>query len=127
MSADATKAFYEEYRSVCDMTAEFYLQTIEDVFQQHKLPKGELTYRGRKVDPSAIVDTAILAVEGEKDDISGVGQTRAALSLATKLSPKKKKYFLAETVGHYGIFNGRRWRENIAPVLEQWIAEHAQG
>jgi len=126
-SADATKTFYEEYRSVCDMTAEFYLQTIEDVFQQHKLPKGELTYRGRKVDPSAIVDTAILAVEGEKDDISGVGQTRAALTLASKLAPKKKKYFLAETVGHYGIFNGRRWRETIAPVLEQWIAEHAQG
>jgi poly(3-hydroxybutyrate) depolymerase len=126
-SVDSTKAFYEEYRSVCDMTAEFYLQTIEDVFQQHKLPKGELTYRGRKVDPAAIVDTAILAVEGERDDISGVGQTKAALTLATKLSAKKKKYHLAETVGHYGIFNGRRWREEIAPVLEQWIAGHERG
>ena len=126
-SADATKAFYEEYRSVCDMTAEFYLQTIEDVFQQHKLPKGELLYRGRVVDPAAITDTAILAIEGEKDDISGVGQTRAALTIATSLPAEKKKYHLAETVGHYGIFNGRRWREQIAPVLEQWIAEHAQG
>jgi len=108
------------------MTAEFYLQTIEDVFQAHKLPRGELTYRGRKVDPSAIVDTALLAIEGERDDISGVGQTKAALTLADKLAAKKKKYFLAETVGHYGIFNGRRWRESIAPVLEQWIAEHAR-
>ncbi len=123
-SADSTKAFYEEYRSVCDMTEEFYLQTIQDVFQQHKLPKGELTHRGRKVDPGAITDTAILAIEGERDDISGVGQTKAALSIATSLPDAKKKYFLAEQVGHYGIFNGRRWRDEIAPVLEQWIAEH---
>ena len=126
-SADATKAFYEEYRSVCDMTAEFYLQTIEDVFQQHKLPKGELLFRGRKVDPAAIVDTAILAVEGERDDISGVGQTKAALTIATGLPDTMKKYHLAETVGHYGIFNGRRWRDEIAPVLEAWISEHARG
>jgi poly(3-hydroxybutyrate) depolymerase len=124
-SADSTKAFYEEYRSVCDMTEEFYLQTIEDVFQQHKLPKGELLHRGRKVDPGAITDTAILAIEGERDDISGVGQTKAALTIAKNLPEKMKKYFLAEKVGHYGIFNGRRWREEIAPVLEKWIAGHA--
>ncbi|HEY0270042.1 MAG TPA: polyhydroxyalkanoate depolymerase [Sphingomonas sp.] len=123
-SADSTKAFYEEYRSVCDMTAEFYLQTIEDVFQTHKLPKGELLHRGRKVDPGAIADTALLAIEGERDDISGIGQTRAALTLATALPEAKKRYYLAETVGHYGIFNGRRWREIIAPVLEEWIARH---
>lgn len=123
-SADGTKAFYEEYRSVCDMTEEFYLQTIVDVFQQHKLPKGQLKHRGRKVDPGAITHTAILAVEGERDDISGVGQTKAALTISKNLPDAKKKYLLAEKVGHYGIFNGRRWREVIAPVMESWIAEH---
>jgi poly(3-hydroxybutyrate) depolymerase len=123
-SADSTKAFYEEYRSVCDMTEEFYIQTIEDVFQKHKLPKGELLHRGRKVDPGAITTTALLAVEGERDDISGLGQTKAALTVAKNLPTAKKKYLMAEKVGHYGIFNGRRWRETIAPVLEAWIVEH---
>ena len=123
-SAEASRAFYDEYRSVCDMTAEFYLQTVEVVFQRHLLPRGKLTHRGRKVDPKAITDTALLAIEGERDDISGLGQTRAALELAPKLSAAKKKYFLAETVGHYGIFNGRKWREKIAPVVDEWIARH---
>ncbi|WP_419825808.1 polyhydroxyalkanoate depolymerase [Sphingomonas sp.] len=122
--ADATKAFYEEYRSVCDMTAEFYLQTIEDVFQKHKLPKGELMHRGRRVDPAGIADTALLAIEGERDDISGLGQTRAALTIATALPEDGKRYYMAPGVGHYGIFNGRRWRETIAPVVEEWIAAH---
>jgi poly(3-hydroxybutyrate) depolymerase len=124
-SAEATKAFYDEYRAVCDMPAEFYLQTIDVVFQQHLLPKGQMMHRGRRVDPSAIKDVALLAIEGEKDDISGLGQTKAALTLATTLPDDKKKYFIAPSVGHYGIFNGRRWREEIAPVLENWIAEHA--
>jgi poly(3-hydroxybutyrate) depolymerase len=123
--ADATKAFYDEYRSVCDMTEEFYLQTIDTVFQRHLLPKGELMHRGRKVDPAAIVDIGILAVEGELDDISGLGQTKASLKLATALDAKEKKYYMAKGVGHYGIFNGRRWRELIAPVVEDWIATHA--
>lgn len=123
-SADATKAFYEEYRSVCDMSAEFYLQTIEDVFQKHSLPRGTLMHRGRRVDPGALTDVAVLAIEGERDDISGVGQTKAALTIAKNLPATKKKYLLAEHVGHYGIFNGRRWRQAIAPVLEQWIVEH---
>ena len=104
------------------MTAEFYLQTVDVVFQRHLLPKGRFMHRGRKVDPKAITDTALLAVEGERDDISGIGQTRAALGLAPKLAAAKKKYFLAENVGHYGIFNGRKWREKIAPVVEEWIA-----
>ena len=125
-SADATKAFYDEYRSVCDMTAEFYIQTIDQVFQRHLLPRGELMHRGRRIDPGAIGDVALLAVEGERDDISGIGQTRAALTLATSLAPEKKKYLLAERVGHYGIFNGRRWREQIAPVVDDWIATHAR-
>ncbi len=123
-SADATKAFYEEYRSVCDMDAAFYLQTIEKVFQRHELPKGELTHRGRKVDPAAIKDIALLAIEGEKDDISGLGQTKAALTIASGLDKDLKKYHMAKSVGHYGIFNGRRWREQIAPVVDDWIARH---
>ena len=120
--ADATMAFYDEYRSVCDMTAEFYLQTIDVVFQEHKLPRGLMTHRGRKVDPAAITDTALLAIEGEKDDISGLGQTKAALTLATALPEAKKRYYMAEEVGHYGIFNGSKWRGRIAPVVEEWIA-----
>lgn len=124
-SADSTKAFYDEYRSVCDMTEEFYLQTIDAVFQRHLLPKGQLMHRGRAVDPAAMKDIGLLAIEGERDDISGIGQTKAALTLATSLPAKQKKYLLAEKVGHYGIFNGRRWRENIAPVVDAWIAAHA--
>lgn len=123
-SAEATKVFYDEYRSVCDMDAAFYLQTIDKVFQRHLLPKGELTHRGRRVDPGAIGDIALLAVEGEHDDISGIGQTRAALSIATNLPDALKKYHVAPSVGHYGIFNGRRWREEIAPVVEDWILTH---
>lgn len=124
-SADATMRFYDEYRSVCDMTSEFYLQTIDVVFQSHALPKGEMMHRGRRVDPAAIIDTALLAIEGEKDDISGLGQTKAALTIATNLPAKMKKYHMAEDVGHYGIFNGSKWRNRIAPVLEAWIATHS--
>jgi len=120
-SADATKRFYDEYLSVCDMTAEFYLQTIEHVFQRHTLPRGQFVHRGKPIDPAAIRDTALLAIEGERDDISGIGQTKAALDLATRLPKKRKKYHLAKDVGHYGIFNGSKWRARIAPVVEQWI------
>jgi len=123
-SADSTKAFYDEYRAVCDMTAEFYLQTVDAVFQRHLLPKGEFMHRGTRINPGAITDVALLAVEGERDDISGVGQTKAALTLATALPDAKKTYLLAMEVGHYGIFNGRRWREKIAPVVEDFIAKH---
>ncbi|MBA2466811.1 MAG: polyhydroxyalkanoate depolymerase [Sphingomonas sp.] len=123
-SADASRAFYDEYRSVSDMSAEFYLQTVDVVFQRHLIPKGEYLHRGERVDPAAIRDTALLAIEGERDDISGLGQTKAALTIAKKLPVAKKKYHLARNVGHYGIFNGRKWRENIAPVVEKWIAEH---
>lgn len=121
-SAASSQKFYEEYRSVCDMTAEFYLQTVDVVFQQHLLPKGEMEHRDRLVQPGAIRDTALLAIEGERDDISGIGQTKAALDITTKLPKAKKQYFLAEDVGHYGIFNGRKWREKIAPVVEKFIA-----
>jgi poly(3-hydroxybutyrate) depolymerase len=123
-SADATKEFYDEYRSVCDMTAEFYLQTVDLVFQTHALPLGKMTHRGVPVNPADITDIGILAIEGERDDISGLGQTKAALSLATGLPASHKKYHMARKVGHYGIFNGSRWRDQIAPVFEQWIAKH---
>jgi poly(3-hydroxybutyrate) depolymerase len=124
-SADKTKEFYDEYRAVCDMTAEFYLQTIEQVFQEHALPKGEFAHRGKAIDPAKSTDTALLPIDGERDDISGVGQTRAALDLAAKLPKAKKQYLLAKGVGHYGIFNGRKWREQIAPAVEKFIAANA--
>jgi poly(3-hydroxybutyrate) depolymerase len=123
-SADASKDFYDEYRSVCDMTSEFYLQTVDVVFQRHLLPKGELMHRGRRVDPAAIRDVALLAIEGERDDISGIGQTKAALDIATGLPARMKLYHLAKGAGHYGIFHGSKWRTRIAPVVEQWIAAH---
>jgi len=123
-SADATKDFYDEYRSVCDMTAEFYLQTVDVVFQRHLLPKGEMMHRGKLVDPKAITDIALLAIEGERDDISGIGQTKSALKISTNLPESHKKYHLAPEVGHYGIFNGSKWRDKIAPVVEDWILTH---
>ena len=122
--ADATKEFYDEYRSVCDMTAEFYLQTVDLVFQKHALPNGTMLHRGRPVDPAAITDIGLLAIEGERDDISGLGQTKAALTLASNLPAKDKRYYMAEGAGHYGIFNGSKWRTRIAPVVEAWIAAH---
>ncbi|MCZ8018762.1 polyhydroxyalkanoate depolymerase [Novosphingobium sp.] len=123
-SAEATKAFYDEYRAVCDMDADYYLQTIEQVFQRQSLAQGEFMHRGERVDLGAIKDTALLAVEGERDDISGIGQTRAALKLAVNLPESRKRYHLAPEVGHYGIFNGSKWRNQIAPVLEDWIKQH---
>lgn len=123
-SADATKAFYDEYRSVADMTAEFYLQTIDVVFQRQAIAKGEFIHHGIRVDPASIADTALLAIEGERDDISGLGQTKAALDITTGLPDDMKEYYMAEGVGHYGIFNGRRWRDVIAPVVEAFIRAH---
>jgi poly(3-hydroxybutyrate) depolymerase len=124
-SATSTQKFYDEYRSVADMTSEFYLQTVDVVFQRHLLPKGQLMHRGNKVDPKAIKDTALLAIEGERDDISGIGQTKAGLDISSGVPHAKKKYFMAKGVGHYGIFNGRKWRDKIAPVVEDWIAKNA--
>ncbi len=120
-TAQKTKDFYEEYRAVCDMTAEFYLQTVNEVFQRHLLPKGEFCYRGKKVDLAKITRTAILAVEGERDDISGIGQTKAALDLATSLKKGQKNYLMVKDAGHYGIFSGSKWREKVAPVVRAFI------
>ncbi|RMB12201.1 polyhydroxyalkanoate depolymerase [Eilatimonas milleporae] len=123
-SADKTKGFYEEYRSVMDMTAEFYLQTIETVFQRHALPESDWYSRDRHINPENLKTTALLAVEGELDDISGLGQTKASLDISTNLSDDRKQYFQAPQVGHYGIFNGRRWRTVIQPKVRDFIRAH---
>jgi len=120
-SAEAHRKFYDEYLSVADLPADFYLDTIDKVFQRHLLPDGKFDYKGRLVNPSAIKRTALLAVEGEKDDISGVGQTKAALDICTGLPASKKRYHLQMGVGHYGIFNGRNYRDKIVPVILEHI------
>jgi poly(3-hydroxybutyrate) depolymerase len=120
-SAEKHREFYDEYLAVMDLTAEFYLQTVETVFVEHLLPKGEMMHRDEPVDLMAIRRCAIMAVEGEKDDISGVGQTLAALELTPNLSPDKKVYHLQPSVGHYGVFNGSRFRREIAPTIAAFI------
>jgi poly(3-hydroxybutyrate) depolymerase len=121
----ATKRrFYDEYRSVMDLSAEFYLQTISAVFQEHLLPRGLLMHRGDLVDPSAIERTALLTIEGERDDISGLGQTRAAHKLTNRLPADMRDHFEQPGVGHYGLFNGRRFRTGVAPRIKQFILAH---
>ncbi|PIW28290.1 MAG: polyhydroxyalkanoate depolymerase [Rhodospirillales bacterium CG15_BIG_FIL_POST_REV_8_21_14_020_66_15] len=125
-AADRKRVFYEEYLAVMDLPAEYFLQTLEVVFQEHALPRGEMTFRWQQVDPGKIKDTAVLCVEGELDDISGVGQTRAALDITPNLPRSMKKYHLEKGVGHYGVFNGRKWRENIAPTVKAFMREHSK-
>ena len=120
-SADKHLEFYDEYLSVLDLTEEFYLQTIDIVFQRHLLPKGELMHRGRKVDPAAITDIGLMTVEGEKDDISGIGQTQAAHDLCVNIPADLKEDYVQPGVGHYGVFNGRRFREEIYPKVRDFI------
>jgi poly(3-hydroxybutyrate) depolymerase len=125
--AEKHRDFYDEYMAVMDLTSEFYLQTVEKVFVTHALPKGELMHRDIPVDLLAIRTCAIMAVEGEKDDISGVGQTKAALDLTPNLSSDKKAYHLQMGVGHYGVFNGSRFRAEIAPRIRDFILTHQTG
>jgi polyhydroxyalkanoate depolymerase len=113
--------FYDEYFAVLDMPAEFYLETIDRVFQRDLLAKGELTWRGRPVDPGAIRRSALLTVEGEKDDICGAGQTLAAQSLCPKIKPSKKRHHLQPGVGHYGVFAGSKWETQIYPIVRNFI------
>jgi polyhydroxyalkanoate depolymerase len=117
----ASKAFYDEYFTVLDLTAEFYLETVSRVFQQHLLPKGELVWRGRRVDPGAIRRTALLTVEGERDDICSVGQTVAAHDLCRNLYANRKRHHLQPGVGHYGVFSGRKWSTQIYPLVRNLI------
>jgi poly(3-hydroxybutyrate) depolymerase len=123
-SADRHRDFYDEYMAVMDLTAEFYLETVETVFVRHALPKGEMAYRDRRVKPDLIRNTALLTVEGERDDISGVGQTKAAHKLCSGLAKTKKAHHLQEKVGHYGVFNGSRFRAGIAPAIKKFIRKH---
>ena len=123
-SADQHRAFYDEYRAVMDLPAEYYLQTVQKVFQEHQLAVGTFHHRGELVDPGAITNCALMTVEGGKDDISGVGQTRAAQDLCHALPDDMREHYEQPDVGHYGVFNGRRWRQEIAPRIKTFIARH---
>ena len=119
------RAFYEEYRSVMDLSAAFYLQTITAVFHEHLLPRGGLMFRGDRVDPAAIRRTAMLTIEGERDDISGIGQTMAAHRLTPNLPDTMRQHWEQPSVGHYGLFNGRRFRTEVAPRIKAFMAAQA--
>ena len=123
-SAEAHRRFYDEYNAVLDMPAEFYLDTIRVVFQQYQLPLGAWEIDGVKVDPAAIKTVALFTIEGELDDISGLGQTHAAQDLCSSIPADKRRDYTAPKCGHYGIFSGRRWRNTIRPQLAQFIREH---
>lgn len=125
-SAEKHRDFYDEYMSVMDLTAEYYLQTIETVFVQHALPLGTMTYRGRKINTAAIEKTALLTIEGERDDISGVGQTEAAHKLCPNIPKARKQHYLQPGIGHYGVFNGRRFNAEIAPRITRFIKASMQ-
>jgi poly(3-hydroxybutyrate) depolymerase len=120
-SAQKHREFYDEYLAVMDLTAEYYLQTVETVFVHHALPKGEMTHRGRPVDPSKIRNVALLTIEGEHDDISGVGQTEAAHALCPNIPAERKAHYLQLGVGHYGVFNGSRFRAEVAPRIADFM------
>jgi poly(3-hydroxybutyrate) depolymerase len=122
--AEKHREFYDEYLAVMDLTAEFYLQTVDLVFIKHALPKGEMVHRGQRVNPAAITKVAMFTVEGEHDDITGLGHTRAAHELVPDLPADMRAHYLAPNVGHYGVFNGSRFRADIAPRIADFIATH---
>ncbi|GJL97342.1 MAG: esterase [Hyphobacterium sp.] len=122
-SADKHRQFYDEYLAVMDLTEEFYLQTIKDVFQEHKLPRGAFEHNGRIVDPSKITDIALMTVEGENDDISGIGQTQAAHDLCSNIPESIRIDWVQPKVGHYGVFNGSRFEKEIAPRMKTFMKE----
>jgi poly(3-hydroxybutyrate) depolymerase len=123
-SVQKHREFYDEYLAVMDLTAEFYLQTVDTVFIQHALPLGTMTHRGRPIDPSVIKRVALMTVEGENDDISGVGQTEAAHKLCPNIPAENKVHYLQSAVGHYGVFNGSRFRAEIAPRISDFVLSH---
>jgi poly(3-hydroxybutyrate) depolymerase len=123
-SADAHRRFYDEYNAVLDMAAEYYIETLRVVFKEHALPNGTWTVHGQRVAPEAITRTALFTIEGELDDISGVGQTEAAHELCRNIPGNRRDHFLVEGVGHYGIFSGRRYRERIYPRIRDFIRKH---
>jgi len=119
--ANVIRVFYDEYLAVNDLPAEFYLETVEKVFQTYELPLGKLSYRGRLVKPAAIRRTALMTVEGERDDICSVGQTVAAQDLCTGIRPYMKTHHVQTGVGHYGVFSGRKWNQQIYPRVREMI------
>ncbi|HEY9237689.1 MAG TPA: polyhydroxyalkanoate depolymerase [Burkholderiaceae bacterium] len=119
--AEVTRTFYEEYMAVADLSADFYLETVDLVFQKYALPKGELKYRGRPVDPAVIRRTALVTIEGERDDICAIGQTLAAQDLASSLRPYMRTHYVQPNVGHYGVFSGKRWQNAIYPLVRDVI------
>jgi polyhydroxyalkanoate depolymerase len=123
VKAAQTKAFYDEYFAVLDLSAEFYLETVRLVFQEHALPLGALTYQNQKVEPKAIKRTMLFTVEGEKDDICAVGQTLAAHELCTSLRPSRKRHHMQASVGHYGVFSGSTWQNQIYPMVKNVILQ----
>ena len=125
-SADAHRAFYDEYNAVLDMAAEYYLDTVKTVFQEYQLARNLMKVRGRLVRPQAITKTALLTVEGVQDDVVGIGQTQAAQRLCRNLTDDQRKHLLVEKVGHYGVFSGRRFREVIYPQIRDFVQRHAQ-
>jgi poly(3-hydroxybutyrate) depolymerase len=126
-SADSHRQFYDEYNAVLDMPAEYYLDTIKVVFQDFALVNGNWHVNGELVRPQDIETTALLTVEGELDDISGAGQTRAAHDLCTGVPKSRQFHYDAIGAGHYGIFSGRRWREHVHPVVSEFIARYGSG
>jgi poly(3-hydroxybutyrate) depolymerase len=124
-SAQGHRKFYNEYNAVLDMAAEYYLDTIQTVFQEHALPNGTWKVRGQLVEPHRIKSTALFTIEGELDDISGNGQTEAAHGLCTGVPAARREHYMAPGLGHYGIFSGRRWREAIYPRIRAFIRKHA--
>ncbi len=123
--ADAHRRFYDEYNAVLDMPAEYYLDTVRVVFQEHLLPRGQWDVGGERVNPAAIKNTALMTIEGELDDISGLGQTRAAHALCAGIREQDKVHLTAQGAGHYGIFSGRRWRDQVYPQVRDFIARNA--
>jgi poly(3-hydroxybutyrate) depolymerase len=123
-SAQKHREFYDEYLAVMDLAAEFYLQTVDTVFIRHALPKGEMMHRDRRVDPAAIRRVALMTVEGENDDISSVGQTEAAHALCVNIPDEDKVHYVQPSVGHYGVFNGSRFRAEIAPRIADFVLSH---
>ena len=121
VAAATTRAFYDEYGAVMDVPAEFYLETVDRIFQQHEFPLGRFTWRGQRVDPGAIRRTALLTVEGAKDDICSPGQTEAAHQLCTGIPEERKRHHLQNGVGHYGVFSGSRWEVEVYPVVREFI------
>jgi len=119
--AETIKTFYDEYFAVMDLPAEFYIETVRDVFQEHLLPQNKLTYRGRPVLPSSIKRMGLMTVEGEKDDICSIGQTLAAQDLCTGVRAYRRVHHMQAGVGHYGVFSGKRWNNEIYPLLRDFV------